>query len=146
MDDSTGSNPRGRKPKRADDPTSSTPRGRKPKGADDATGSSPRTPAAAGVTAATGSRARRMIRKPMVAFQKPMTYQGNVTANSTTNARSSAPKPPGESAITASQTMPAIENPTSVENNSRRASRAGGLAVATWSLAVRSSMAFFSDV
>ena len=43
MDDSTGSNPRGRKPKRADDPTSSTPRGRKPKGADDSTGSSPRT-------------------------------------------------------------------------------------------------------
>ena len=42
-DDTTGSNPRGRKPKRADDPTGSTPRGRKPKGADDATGSSPRT-------------------------------------------------------------------------------------------------------
>jgi hypothetical protein len=43
MDDTTGSNPRGRKPKGADDATGSTPRGRKPKGADDATGSAPRT-------------------------------------------------------------------------------------------------------
>ena len=47
-------------------------------------GSSPRTRPAAGVTAATGSRAKRMIRRPMVAFQKPITYQGSVTANSAT--------------------------------------------------------------
>ena len=41
--------------------------------------------AAAGVTAATGSRAKRMITSPMVAFQKPMTDQGSVTANSATS-------------------------------------------------------------
>ena len=50
-------------------------------------GSSPRDAAAAGVTAATGSRANRMIRKPMVAFQKPITIQGSVTANSTTRTK-----------------------------------------------------------
>ena len=36
------------------------------------------------MTAATGSRAKRMIRKPMAAFQNPITVQGSVTANSTT--------------------------------------------------------------
>jgi cell division protein FtsB len=43
MDDTTGSTPRGRTPKRSDDDTGSTPRGRTPKGSDDDTGSEPRT-------------------------------------------------------------------------------------------------------
>ena len=32
----------------------------------------------------------------MVAFQKPITYQGSVTVNSTTSRRSTMPKPPGD--------------------------------------------------
>src|SRR5215813_6007150 len=75
-------------------------------------GSSPRTRPATGITAATGSRAKRMISRPMVAFQKPITYQGKVTAKSTTKTRSTALKPPAESAITASQIRPAIVRPT----------------------------------
>ena len=51
-------------------------------------GSSPVTRAATGVTAATGS-AERMMKRPMVAFQKPITDQGSVTANSTTRMKSS---------------------------------------------------------
>ena len=45
-------------------------------------GSSPRTRPAIGVTATTGSRAKRMIKSPMVAFQKLITVHGRVTANS----------------------------------------------------------------
>ena len=55
----------------------------------------------------------------MVAFQKPITYQGSVTANSTTRTRSTAPKPPGESATTASQIRPAIVSPTLEKNSDR---------------------------
>ena len=46
----------------------------------------------------------------MVAFQKPITYQGSVIVNRTTSRRSTAPKPPGESATTASDTKPAMLN------------------------------------
>lgn len=42
-DDTSGSTPRGRKPKGSDDATGSTPRVRRPKGPDDETGSAPRT-------------------------------------------------------------------------------------------------------
>ena len=56
---------------------------------DAVTGSSPRTLRAAGMTAADGIGANRMIKKPMTAFQNPITIQGNVTANSASNVRSS---------------------------------------------------------
>ena len=84
-------------------------------------GSSPRTRAAAGVTEATGSRAKRMMRRPMVAFQKPITNHGSVTANRTTRTRSTASKPPAESA-TAQQPDQArrSKHPTSVKNSTRR--------------------------
>ena len=95
-------------------------------------GSSPRTRAAAGVTKATGSRAKRMMRRPMVAFQKPMTDHGSVTANRTTRTRSTASKPPADSATVSSQIKPAIEAPTSAQNSRRRrVSKPGGAASAT---------------
>src|SRR6516162_5208276 len=104
-------------------------------------GSSPRTRPATGITAATGSRAKRMISRPMVAFQKPITYQGSVTAKSTTKTRSTAPKPPGESAITASQVRPAIVSPTLRKTSiGRHADRAAGAAITTSSRGERSSM------
>ena len=61
-------------------------------------GSRPETRPADGVTAATGSRAKRMMMKPMVAFQKPMTIHGSVTANSVTSSRSPGPNPPADKA------------------------------------------------
>ena len=60
-------------------------------------GSSPVTRADTGVTAATGS-AERMMKSPMVAFQKPITDQGSVMTNSTTRMKSTAVKPPAVSA------------------------------------------------
>ncbi len=42
----------------------------------------PRMPAAIGITAAIGSGAKRMMKNPIVAFQKPATIHGSVTANS----------------------------------------------------------------
>ena len=60
-------------------------------------GSSPRTRAETGVTAATGS-AERMMKSPMVAFQKPITDQGSVMTNSTTRMKSTTVKPPAVSA------------------------------------------------
>ena len=56
-------------------------------------GSSPRTRAETGVTAATGS-AERMMKSPKVAFQKPITDHGRVTANSSTRMKSTTLKPP----------------------------------------------------
>src|SRR6516162_10313288 len=104
-------------------------------------GSSPRTRSATGMTATTGSRAKRMIRKPMAAFQKPITYQGKVTAKSTTKTRSTALKPPGESAITASQIRPAIVIATPRKTSvARHAGRAAGAATPTSSRGERSSM------
>ena len=50
-----------------------------------------------GVTAATGL-AERMMKSPMVAFQKPITDQGSVMTNSTTRMKSTAVKPPAVSA------------------------------------------------
>ncbi len=61
-------------------------------------GSSPRTRAETGVTAATGSAEKRINASPMVAFQKPITDQGSVTANITTRMKSTTPKPPADSA------------------------------------------------
>ena len=46
----------------------------------DAIGTSPDTRPADGVTATTGSRAKSMMTRPMVAFQKPITSHGKVTA------------------------------------------------------------------
>src|SRR2546430_2246266 len=104
-------------------------------------GSSARMRPATGRTAATGSRAKRMIRRPMVAFQKPITYQGSVTANSTTRMRPVAPIPPGESATRASQISPAIDSPTHRKNSTgRHADRTVGAAMMTASRGGRSSM------
>ena len=104
-------------------------------------GSSPRTRPATGVTAATGSRAKRMINRPMVAFQKLITVQGSVIANSTTSAQSRTPNVPADSAMTSSQTMPMSDRATSAKNNAcRRASGSGGAASAAASWADRSSM------
>jgi len=104
-------------------------------------GSSPRTRSATGMTAATGSRAKRMISSPMVAFQTPITYQGKVRAKSTTKTRSTALKPPGESAITASQIRPAIVTPTPRKTSiGRHAGRATGAVTPTSSRGKRSSM------
>ena len=83
-------------------------------------GSSPVMRAAAGVTAATGSGANRMIARPTVAFQKPITDQGKVTANSTTSRKSAGPKPPADNAAASSQTRPTIDSPTSVKKAIRR--------------------------
>src|SRR5580692_6179157 len=94
-------------------------------------GSSPRTRPAIGVTATTGSRAKRMIKSPMVAFQKLITVQGSVTANSATSAQSTAPKVPTESATTHNQVSPTSERPTSAKNSACRApSDTGGAVVA----------------
>ena len=61
-------------------------------------GSSPRTRAETGVTAATGSAEKRIRASPMVAFQKPITDQGSVTANIATKMKSTTPKPPADNA------------------------------------------------
>ena len=50
---------------------------------DAVTGSSPLTRAVDGITAMAGSAAKRMMMKPITAFQNPATIQGKVTANST---------------------------------------------------------------
>ena len=68
-----------------------------------------------------------MISSPMVAFQKPITYQGSVTANSSTSTRSTKPKPPGDKANTASQINPAMVSPTAAKNTvCRQTSGLGG--------------------
>ncbi len=77
------------------------------------TGSSPLIRAAAGLTAASGSRAKRMIIKPMTAFQKPITVQGSVTVKNKRKSRSRKPNPPGESATTVVQSSAAIVATTS---------------------------------
>src|SRR5262249_42662667 len=77
----------------------------------------------------------------MVAFQNPITYQGSVTANIVTRTRSTASKPPGESATTASQISPAMVRPTSEKNRICRGAReAEGAKAVTWAGMVRSSM------
>ena len=82
-------------------------------------GSSPFTRAETGVTAATGS-AERMMKSPKVAFQKPITDQGSVTANSTTRMKSTTPKPPADRAKDSSQTSPTIEPRTTSAKKTRR--------------------------
>src|SRR5215469_6225557 len=72
-------------------------------------GSSPRTAPAIGVTATTGSRANRMIKRPIVAFQKLITVQGSVTAKSATSSASIGPDGPAETAIAHSQVSAAID-------------------------------------
>ena len=71
-------------------------------------GSLPVTRAETGVTAATGFF-ERMMKRPIVAFQKPITDHGSVTANSTARVRSTRPKPPAVSANDSRQTRPIIE-------------------------------------
>ncbi len=83
-------------------------------------GSSPRTRVTAGVTVAIGSRQNRMMMRPMVAFQKPMTVHGSVTANMTMSAVSVAPRPPTESAAVRSQSKPIIVAATTAANTTRR--------------------------
>ena len=64
----------------------------------------------------------------MVAFQKPITVQGSVTANSTTSTRSTTPKPPADSAYgRAARSARRSRAPTSAKNSTRR-SASGGLA------------------
>src|SRR5262249_8319763 len=104
-------------------------------------GSSPRTRQATGVTAATGSAAERMITKPIAAFQKPITYQGSVTANSTIKTRSSVPIPPGESANAASQMKPAIVAATQMKKTAGRHAERMMDTAAALSPEERSSMA-----
>ena len=82
-------------------------------------GSSPVTRAETGVTAATGL-AERMMNSPMVAFQKPITDHGRVTANSTTRMKSISPKPPADSANDSSQMSPTIEASTIRVKKTRR--------------------------
>src|SRR5205085_2481480 len=72
------------------------------------TGSSPRIRAAIGITVAIGSAAKRMIARPITAFQKPATIHGSVTANSRSSAQSTKPKPPGASANAASASDPTM--------------------------------------
>ena len=75
---------------------------------DAVTGSSSRISPAAGSTAATGSAEKRMMMKPITAFQNPATIQGNVIANRTSAARSRIPNPPGVNASAASHSDPAM--------------------------------------
>ncbi len=60
--------------------------------------SSPRRCATDGSTVAIGSRANRMMTKPMVAFQNPITDQGMVSPKNRSRRASAAPKPPADSA------------------------------------------------
>src|SRR5262249_31166590 len=107
-------------------------------------GSSPLTRAATGSTAATGSRAKRMIRSPMVAFQKPIANQGTVAAKSRMRTRSSAPKPPADSALTPSQSRPIMLDPINPKNRTggQEAGIAAGEILASL-LGKRSSMEVF---
>ena len=99
-------------------------------------GSSPRMRPAAAVTAAAGSLAKRMITKPIAAFQKPITVHGKVTRNSASSTTSSASRPPADSAWVASpisrrivaSTRPAkmIRRTVSVSAAARRTVRSGG--------------------
>ena len=106
-------------------------------------GSSPVTRAETGVTAATGL-AERMMNRPKVAFQKPITDHGSVTANSSTRMRSTTPKPPAESANDRSQISPTIEARTTRVKNTRRAVRGSEGRVAAM-LRVRSDIGCFSS-
>src|SRR5262249_24651241 len=83
-------------------------------------GSLPLTLRAAGSTVAIGSRAKRMMRKPMVAFQKPITDHGKVAANSTRMRKSRLSKPSGASANAVSASTPTMVAMTSVANSTRR--------------------------
>ena len=60
--------------------------------------SSPRRCATDGSTVATGSRANRMMKKPMAAFQKPITDQGMVSPKKRRRRASAMPNPPAERA------------------------------------------------
>ena len=61
------------------------------------------------------------MKRPMVAFQKPITDHGSVTANSTTRMKSTTPKPPAVSPKASSQTRPIIEAATIRVKKMRRA-------------------------
>ena len=60
------------------------------------------------------------MNSPMVAFQKPITDQGSVMANSTTRMKSITPKPPADSANASSQISPTIEASTIRVKKTRR--------------------------
>ncbi len=60
----------------------------------------------------------------MVAFQKPITYQGRVMVKSTSSTMSMVPIPPGESATAASQISPAMVRATAAKNRIGRQGRA----------------------
>src|SRR5207237_7009390 len=83
-------------------------------------GSSPRRRETTGVTVATGSEVNRITSRPIVAFQKPMTNQGSVTAKSRTRRRSRRPKPPLDRAVTASQRNAARVAATKRKNRAAR--------------------------
>src|SRR5262245_42650727 len=90
-------------------------------------GPSPATRQAADNTATTGSAANATVTSPMVALQKPITYQDSVNAKRATKTMSSALNPPGESATVASQISPAMVNPMQRKNSTgRHASRVVG--------------------
>ena len=74
-----------------------------------------------------------MMKKPMVAFQKPITDQGSVTANSTTRMKSTTAEAAGRQRVaTSSQISPAIEASTTSgeEDAPPRSSGSAGAATA----------------
>ena len=81
-------------------------------------GSSPRMRAAIGLTAATGSRAHVKSRNPIVAFQNPTTDHGSVSVNRTR--KSTAAKPRGGTATTASNMSPTMVAAVSAAYSARR--------------------------
>src|SRR5215218_8553387 len=86
------------------------------RGVEAAIGSSPRMRAATGHTRAVGLRAKRMMRKPIDAFQKPITDHGKVTAKSASRVRSKASRPPTDRAAANRQRSPAILAATRLKN------------------------------
>ncbi len=83
------------------------------------------------------------MKRPMVAFQKPITDHGSVMANITTRMKSTDPKPPAVSPKASSQIRPIIEAATIRVKNTRRAvSGSAGAGAAT--LRVRSVIGCFS--
>jgi hypothetical protein len=81
-------------------------------------GSWPHIRAISGFTTTTGFSEKRIIRKPITAFQKPTTDQGKVIEKSTRNARPA--KLDGGTATTASHNTAAMVTPTSAAKSARR--------------------------
>src|SRR6185312_1524866 len=65
-------------------------------------------------------REKRITRKPMVAFQNPITDQGSVQAKKKSSSASSAPNPPADNASAATPTSAAMVMLTSVAKRTRR--------------------------